>query len=79
MPWKSWGAVDTREPTRAIRADPSLESLPILVQTSDASAVRAPVWGPLRVAHVMDKLAFGQWFEKQIHDLPEWRGSPQRT
>jgi CheY-like chemotaxis protein len=62
---------------RAIRADPSLESLPILVQTSDPSAVRAPVWGPLRVSHVMDKLAFGRWFEEQIHDLPRRPMPPQ--
>jgi CheY-like chemotaxis protein len=61
---------------RAMRADPSLESLPILVQTSDASAVRAPVWGPLRVSHVMDKLAFGQWFEEQVRDLPGGRAPP---
>jgi CheY-like chemotaxis protein len=55
---------------RAIRAEPSLESLPVLVQTSDPSAVSAPVWRPLRVSRVMDKLAFGQWFEEQVRDLP---------
>jgi CheY-like chemotaxis protein len=60
---------------RAMRADPSLESLPILVQTSDTSAIRAPVWGPLHVSHVMDKLAFGQWFEEQINDLPTLEGA----
>ncbi len=55
---------------RAIRADPSLDSLPILVQSSDPVAVRAPVWGPMHVSHVMDKLAFGAWLDEQVRDVP---------
>jgi hypothetical protein len=55
---------------RAIRADPELESLPVIVQTSDRSALRAPVWRPLRVSHVMDKMSFVDWFESQMRDLP---------
>jgi CheY-like chemotaxis protein len=53
---------------RAIRSDPSLDALPILVQTSDQDAARAPVWRPLRVARVMDKAAFGLWVDEQVRD-----------
>jgi CheY-like chemotaxis protein len=66
---------------RAIRADPSLESLPVIVQTSDPSALNAPVWRPLRVSQVMDKMEFGQWVEEHTRDLPKGRGpaTPQQT
>jgi CheY-like chemotaxis protein len=55
---------------RAIRADPSLDALPILVQTSDPDAARAPVWRPMRVARVMDKSEFGLWVDEQVRDVP---------
>jgi CheY-like chemotaxis protein len=61
------------ELVRAIRADPSLDSLPIVVQTSDPDAARAPVWRPMRVAHVMDKSAFGLWIDSQVGDVPDQR------
>jgi hypothetical protein len=54
---------------RAIRADPALAPLPIIVQTSDRNALRAPVWRPLHVAQVMDKMTFVDWFERQMQDL----------
>jgi CheY-like chemotaxis protein len=62
---------------RAIRADPALESLPVIVQTSDLSALRAPVWRPLRVSHVLEKASFADWFEAQMRDLPALHPGPQ--
>jgi CheY-like chemotaxis protein len=61
---------------RAIRADPALEALPIIVQTSDPTAARAPVWKPLRVAQVLDKVRFADWFEEQMRDLPSLEVQP---
>lgn len=58
------------ELVRAIRADSVLESLPIVVQTSDRTALHAPVWAPLHVSQVMNKTAFVDWFEAQMRTLP---------
>jgi CheY-like chemotaxis protein len=54
------------ELVRAIREDPALQALPIIVQTSDLSAVQAPIWATLRVSQVMDKQRFIDWFEGQL-------------
>lgn len=54
------------ELVRAIRADSKLDALPIIIQTSDRTALRAPIWGSLRVSQVMDKTSFVDWFEAQI-------------
>src|SRR5262249_38181136 len=43
---------------RAIRADPALERLPVIVQTNDSTALRAPVWRELHVAQLVDKGEF---------------------
>jgi CheY-like chemotaxis protein len=51
---------------RAIRADPSMEKLPILVQTSDPTALQARVWQTLRVPTVLDKAKFLDWFDAQL-------------
>jgi CheY-like chemotaxis protein len=51
---------------RAMRSDPELQGIPVIVQTSDVSALRAPVWGQLRVAQVMDKEAFLDWFDSLV-------------
>ena len=51
---------------RAIRADPKQDVLPIIVQTSDRTALNAPVWRSLRVSQVMDKSSFVDWFEAQL-------------
>lgn len=51
---------------RAIRADPSLEGLPIVVQTSDHGAIRMPIWGSLGVSKVMSKPSFIAWFDAKI-------------
>jgi CheY-like chemotaxis protein len=58
------------ELVRAVRNDPALESLPVIVQTSDRAALRAPIWGPLCVARVMDKSNFLDWLEAKAGPLP---------
>jgi CheY-like chemotaxis protein len=54
------------ELVRAIREDPALQALPIIVQTSDLTAIKAPIWATLRVSQVMDKPRFVDWFEAQL-------------
>ncbi len=54
---------------RAIRADPRLRELPIIVQTADRSALRAPVWTELQVANVLSKDAFLDWLLERIAHL----------
>jgi CheY-like chemotaxis protein len=51
---------------RAIRGDPSTEKLPVIVQTSDVSALRAPVWRDLHVAQLVDKAEFFHWLNNHI-------------
>ena len=51
---------------RAIRGDPALDKLPVIVQTSDLSAIRAPVWRDLHVGHVVKKSEFFDWLDRQI-------------
>jgi CheY-like chemotaxis protein len=51
---------------RAVRADPALDSLPVIVQTTDRTALKAPVWGRLRVSQVLDKHGFLAWIEAQM-------------
>jgi CheY-like chemotaxis protein len=51
---------------RAIRGDPSLERLPVIVQTSDLIALRAPVWRDLHVAQLVDKGEFFHWLDSHI-------------
>jgi CheY-like chemotaxis protein len=51
---------------RRIRDDPALERLPVIVQTSDRTALAAPLWGTLRVSQVLDKTHFVSWFESQM-------------
>jgi CheY-like chemotaxis protein len=51
------------ELVRAMRADPALENVPVVIQTSDRAALSAPLWGQLRVARVMEKESFVDWCE----------------
>jgi len=51
---------------RAIRADPALQRLPIIVQTSDKAALDIPVWRDLHVAHVVSKQDFLEWLSERI-------------
>lgn len=53
---------------RAMRNDPRLCSLPVIVQTSDQAAVRAPVWTDLHVARTVVKHDFMSWLLSQIDD-----------
>ena len=55
---------------RAMCSDPSLEKLPVIVQTSDRTALRAPVWGTLHVSEVLDKANFLSWFESRVGEMP---------
>jgi CheY-like chemotaxis protein len=48
---------------RAMRRDPVLERVPIIVQTNDRAALKAPIWGALHVAQVMGKESFLGWLE----------------
>ena len=51
---------------RAMRADPRLRELPVIVQTSDHGAMRAPVWTDLHVAQTVMKSDFMVWLLDQI-------------
>ena len=57
------------ELVRAIRDDPKLQVLPIIVQTSDQSALEAPIWSALHVSQVMSKSRFVDWFDAQLGEL----------
>jgi CheY-like chemotaxis protein len=58
---------------RAMRSDPSLERLPVVVQTTDRAALRAPVWGALHVSEVLDKVTFMSWFDSRVGEMPAAR------
>jgi CheY-like chemotaxis protein len=51
---------------RAMRKEPALENLPVVVQTTDHTALEAPLWGTLHVAEVMSKESFLDWFEGRL-------------
>jgi CheY-like chemotaxis protein len=51
---------------RAIRADPALEEIPIIVETTDRAALTSPVWRELKVASRIDKLDFVRWLRRNI-------------
>lgn len=53
------------ELVRAIRADPALAHIPVLVQTADRHALACPVWRELGVTHRIDKIDFLRWVERQ--------------
>jgi CheY-like chemotaxis protein len=52
---------------RAIRRDPALEQIPIIVETSDPAALASPVWRELNVASRIDKLDFLRWLDRHIN------------
>jgi len=52
---------------RAIRLDPALEQIPIIVETSDRAALTSPVWRELKVASRVDKLEFLRWLDRHIN------------
>jgi CheY-like chemotaxis protein len=51
---------------RAMRDDPALARVPVIVQTSDLQALRAPVWRDLHVAQLVDKLEFFSWLNSRV-------------
>lgn len=51
---------------RQLRADPRLERIPVIVQTSDRVALTSPVWRELKVAYKIDKLEFLRWLRQNI-------------
>jgi CheY-like chemotaxis protein len=51
---------------RAMRADPTLQRVPVIVQTSDLTALRAPIWRDLHVSQIVEKGAFLDWLNTQI-------------
>jgi CheY-like chemotaxis protein len=51
---------------RAMRADPALERVPVIVQTSDLTALRAPIWRDLHVSQLVEKHEFFDWLNAQI-------------
>lgn len=60
---------------RAMRADDKLESMPVIVQTSDSVALQSPVWRELKVAYRLDKIRFFDWLRDLIDTkLPRARG-----
>jgi CheY-like chemotaxis protein len=56
------------ELVRAIRDDPKLRALPVIVQTSDRAAVRAPIWTDLHVDQTVMKSDFLEWLLAHIED-----------
>jgi CheY-like chemotaxis protein len=57
---------------RAIRRDPALEAIPIIVVTSDRAALKSSVWRELNVAFRIDKLEFVRWLRHNVDaHLPE--------
>jgi len=53
---------------RAIRNDPRFAMLPVVVQTSDRAAARAPVWTDLHVAQTVIKSDFMEWLVAHIEE-----------
>jgi CheY-like chemotaxis protein len=51
---------------RAMRDDPALAKVPVIVQTSDLTALRAPIWRDLHVAQVVEKGEFFDWLNDRI-------------
>lgn len=62
---------------RAVRADPDLEELPIIIQTADRAALAAPIWNELDVPHRIEKLGFIRWLHGLI-EMHRPRPSPGR-
>lgn len=56
------------ELVRAVREDPRYDELPIVVQSSDLAALRAPVWRELCVDARIEKAQFLDWLDGRIAD-----------
>ena len=64
---------------RAMRADPRWEHVPVIVETSDPTALDAPLWSALRVSRVMDKQVFASWLDGMLTPPTEERAPPLTT
>jgi CheY-like chemotaxis protein len=53
---------------RAIRDDPRYRAVPVIVQTSDRAAARAPIWTDLQVEQTVMKNDFMAWLMAHIDD-----------
>ncbi len=53
---------------RAVRDDPRLRAVPVIVQTSDRCAASAPVWADLSVEQTVMKADFIQWLLAHVDD-----------
>jgi CheY-like chemotaxis protein len=51
---------------RRMRATPELDRVPVIVQTSDQTALQAPVWRDLQISQLLDKGDFLEWLSRQI-------------
>jgi CheY-like chemotaxis protein len=51
---------------RRMRKDPALVELPVIVQTTDRSALATPLWRDLHVSQVVAKADFLDWLSLQI-------------
>jgi CheY-like chemotaxis protein len=51
---------------KAMRADARWEHVPVIVETSDPTALDAPLWSALRVSRVMDKQVFAGWLDGML-------------
>jgi CheY-like chemotaxis protein len=54
------------ELVRAMRDDPALREVPVIVQTSDPSALAARVWIDLQVSGTVEKGRFLEWLSAKI-------------
>lgn len=67
------------ELVKAMRNDARWERLPVIVETSDPTALEAPLWSTLRVSRVMDKTAFASWLDELMKPpVTESKSSPRR-
>lgn len=69
--------VNGAELVREMRADPDLQRIPVIVQSSDRAALASPVWKDLGVAYQLDKHDFFDWLrasvDAQLHDAAKTR------
>lgn len=56
------------ELVRAMRADSALDKVPVIVQTNDPTALRAPLWRELHVDHLLSKVEFADWLSGRIDE-----------
>ena len=58
--------VNGAELVREMRADPDLQRIPVIVQSSDRAALTSPLWQDLGVAYQLDKHEFFSWLRASV-------------